>query len=79
MERDMLEGQRVVVFGGLSGIGLSTARLALAYGAVVTVASRTRARLEAAKVKLGDVKSQPSTLRSDTTRRGVRLKIQPPK
>jgi NAD(P)-dependent dehydrogenase (short-subunit alcohol dehydrogenase family) len=55
MERDMLEGQRVVVFGGLSGIGLSTARLALAYGAVVTVASRTRARLEAAKVKLGDV------------------------
>jgi NAD(P)-dependent dehydrogenase (short-subunit alcohol dehydrogenase family) len=35
-----LEGERVVVVGGSSGIGLETARLALAAGASVTIAGR---------------------------------------
>ena len=55
MGRDTLDGQRVVVFGGSSGIGLSTARLALTQGALVTIASRIQARLEAAAAQLGDV------------------------
>lgn len=55
MNSDMLAARRVVVFGGSSGIGLSTAQLALAHGAVVTIASRTQGRLKAAREQLGDV------------------------
>jgi NAD(P)-dependent dehydrogenase (short-subunit alcohol dehydrogenase family) len=51
----MLMGSRVVVFGGSSGIGLSTARFAFEHGAAVTIASRTQARLEAARTQLGNV------------------------
>lgn len=43
-----LSGQHVVVVGGSSGIGFAVARLALDLGARVTLASRTRAKLEAA-------------------------------
>lgn len=46
--RGLLEGQHVVVLGGTSGIGLATAKAALAAGARVTVAGRDRARLTAA-------------------------------
>ena len=33
-----LDGKRVVIIGGSSGIGLETARLTLAEGALVTIA-----------------------------------------
>jgi NAD(P)-dependent dehydrogenase (short-subunit alcohol dehydrogenase family) len=36
----LLAGQKVVVVGGSSGIGLSTAELAKSEGADVTIASR---------------------------------------
>ena len=49
----MLAGQRVVIVGGTSGIGLATAHLAIAQGAKVVVASRKAARLKAAKAELG--------------------------
>jgi NAD(P)-dependent dehydrogenase (short-subunit alcohol dehydrogenase family) len=55
MGPERLDGQRVVVFGGSSGIGQATAGLAHAHGAAVTIASRTGARLEAARAQLGDV------------------------
>ena len=48
-----LNGQRVVVIGGSSGIGLAVARGALADGAEVVVASSGAARVEAAAAKLG--------------------------
>jgi NAD(P)-dependent dehydrogenase (short-subunit alcohol dehydrogenase family) len=41
----LLEGKRVVIIGGSSGIGLETARLALAAGALVTIAGRSEERL----------------------------------
>jgi NAD(P)-dependent dehydrogenase (short-subunit alcohol dehydrogenase family) len=44
----LLEGKRVVIIGGSSGIGLETARLALAAGALVTIAGRSEERLERA-------------------------------
>lgn len=43
-----LTGQRIVVIGGSSGMGLATARAAAAAGAAVTIASSDRGRLDAA-------------------------------
>jgi NAD(P)-dependent dehydrogenase (short-subunit alcohol dehydrogenase family) len=49
----MLAGQKVVVVGGSSGIGLATAELAKREGANVIVASRNAGRLNAAAEKFG--------------------------
>ncbi len=49
-----LEGQHLVVIGGSSGVGFEVAREALALGARVTVGSRDRSRLEAARARLHD-------------------------
>ena len=49
----LLAGQKVVVVGGSSGIGLATAALAKSEGADVVVASRSAERLQAAAAKLG--------------------------
>lgn len=51
----LLANQRLLVVGGSSGIGLATARAALEAGAAVTIASRSRAKLEAARAEIGDV------------------------
>jgi NAD(P)-dependent dehydrogenase (short-subunit alcohol dehydrogenase family) len=48
-----LEGAAVIVVGGSSGIGLATARAARAQGARVTIAGRSRERLERARAQLG--------------------------
>ena len=47
------KGQALLVVGGSSGIGLATARLAHEMGANVTIASRSKDRLESAAGKLG--------------------------
>ncbi len=49
----MLAGKKVVVVGGSSGIGLSTAELATREGAEVVIASRNPDRLNAAAASLG--------------------------
>ncbi|MDQ0220198.1 SDR family oxidoreductase [Peribacillus cavernae] len=49
-----LKGKRVVIIGGTSGIGLSTARAFLDQSAQVIIASRSAAKLSAAKKALGD-------------------------
>ena len=49
-----LEGKRVVIIGGSSGIGLETARLALAEGGVVTIAGRSEDRLRRAAASLSN-------------------------
>jgi NAD(P)-dependent dehydrogenase (short-subunit alcohol dehydrogenase family) len=49
-----LSGQRIVVIGGSSGMGLATARAAAAAGAAVTIASSNQGRLEAALAQLPD-------------------------
>jgi NAD(P)-dependent dehydrogenase (short-subunit alcohol dehydrogenase family) len=48
-----LEMQQVIVFGGSSGIGLATARRALAEGASVTLVGTSQERLGAAAAALG--------------------------
>lgn len=48
-----LEGQRVLVVGGSSGIGLGAAERAASAGARVTIASRSAERLRAAEAAVG--------------------------
>src|SRR5260370_38436596 len=47
-----LNGQRIVVLGGSSGIGLATAQAAAREGALVVIASSRKDRIEAALVTL---------------------------
>ena len=49
-----LTGQRIVVIGGSSGMGLATAHAAAAAGAVVTIASSSQERIDAALAELPD-------------------------
>ena len=48
-----VHGQQVLIVGGSSGIGLATAKLAVAGGAHVTIAGRSEAKLELAVQQLG--------------------------
>jgi NAD(P)-dependent dehydrogenase (short-subunit alcohol dehydrogenase family) len=56
-----LDGQRVVIIGGSSGIGLETAQQALAEGALVTVAGRSEERLRQAAERLGNSPQENTT------------------
>ena len=49
-----LNGQRIVVIGGSSGMGLATAHAAAGAGAVVTIASSSKERIDAALAELPD-------------------------
>jgi NAD(P)-dependent dehydrogenase (short-subunit alcohol dehydrogenase family) len=60
----ILAGKKVVVVGGSSGIGFSTAELAKREGADVIIASRNTERLDAAATKL-DVTAIPADVTSD--------------
>jgi NAD(P)-dependent dehydrogenase (short-subunit alcohol dehydrogenase family) len=48
-----LQGRKVVVLGGTSGIGLAVAKAVLADGATVVVGSHNRAKIDAAVAALG--------------------------
>ena len=48
-----LQGKQVLVVGGSSGIGLGVAQVAMEAGGSVTIASRSKDKLEAAKATLG--------------------------
>ena len=61
-----LRGSQVVVVGGSSGMGLATARAALAAGAAVTIAGRSASRLSQAKDSLGECR----TVVADVTNEG---------
>lgn len=50
----MLEHQRILVLGGSSGIGFGVAEAALQAGADVTIASRSKQKIDAALARLGD-------------------------
>lgn len=50
---DVLKGERFLVIGGSSGIGSAVARQAAEAGASVTIASRSKSKLDAALAALG--------------------------
>jgi len=54
MAMQSLNNQRILVVGGSSGIGLATARQAAKAGAQVTIASRSRAKLDTAVAEIGE-------------------------
>ena len=60
----LLAGKKVVVVGGSSGIGFSTAELAKAEGAEIVIASRNAEKLNAAAAKVG-AKTIPTDVTSD--------------
>ncbi|RAT99283.1 SDR family oxidoreductase [Brevibacillus sp. Leaf182] len=60
----MLDNQKIVIIGGSSGIGLETAKQAVALGAEVIIASRSKEKLQKAKESLG---SKVSVYTLDTT------------
>lgn len=49
----MLQGKRIVIIGGSSGIGLAATKLTVEQGAEVVIASRSAEKLEKAKAELG--------------------------
>lgn len=59
-----LQGKKVVVVGGSSGIGLATADMAKRAGANVVIASRNAERLKAAAAKIGAT-GEPADVTSD--------------
>jgi NAD(P)-dependent dehydrogenase (short-subunit alcohol dehydrogenase family) len=58
------DGRRVVITGGTSGMGLTTAKLLLDRGARVLVTGRTKASLDSAREALG---TKAIAIQSDTT------------
>lgn len=71
-----LAGKKVVVVGGSSGIGLSTAELASKQGADVTIASRNATRLEEAAARL-NATAIPADVTSDESVAGLFRKTGP--
>lgn len=51
--KNVLQNQRVIVIGGSSGIGFAAAKRAYEHGAEVTIAGRSKERLERATESLG--------------------------
>src|SRR4051812_33751633 len=51
-KNNSLQGKRVIILGGSSGLGLATARAAAAQGAILTIVSGNRTRIDEALTQL---------------------------
>lgn len=60
-----LSGANVIIIGGSSGMGLATARLAMAQGANVMIAGRSREKLQQAVQQLGPVRAVVADITSE--------------
>jgi NAD(P)-dependent dehydrogenase (short-subunit alcohol dehydrogenase family) len=66
-----LNGKKVVVIGGSSGMGLATAKLAKEHGAKVTIASRSRAKLDQALQQIGDARAIVADITDESDIKGI--------
>ncbi len=63
-----LENKKIVIIGGTSGMGLATAKAAIATGASVTIASRSKEKLETTQKEIGGhVEAQPIDLMQENS------------
>ncbi|MEO0248050.1 MAG: SDR family oxidoreductase [candidate division WOR-3 bacterium] len=63
-----LKGQRVVIIGGSSGIGLAIAKMAVSEGALVVIASRSLVKLEKAAAEIrGEVEVLTVDIREENS------------
>lgn len=63
-----LDGKRIVIIGGSSGIGLATARMAVSEGASVVIASRSSSKLERAAGEIpGKVEAATVDIRDENS------------
>jgi NAD(P)-dependent dehydrogenase (short-subunit alcohol dehydrogenase family) len=72
-----LDGKRVVVIGGTSGIGFAVAELARAQGAAVVIASRDRANVDAAVERLQGATGRTVDLRDEAIVAGFFAELGP--
>jgi NAD(P)-dependent dehydrogenase (short-subunit alcohol dehydrogenase family) len=61
-----LQGKNVVVVGGSSGMGLATAKLAREHGAKVTIASRSKSKLDRAAQQIGPAQAVVADITSES-------------
>ncbi|MCK9375727.1 MAG: SDR family oxidoreductase [Syntrophobacterales bacterium] len=72
----LLTGKRIVIIGGSSGMGLATAKAAVAAGARVVIASRSREKLEKALREIGDdTEALTLDIRDEAALRGFFKKV----
>lgn len=61
-----LSGRKIIVFGGSSGMGLATAKLAKEQGASVTIVGRSAERLREASTILGGVETEQADIADES-------------
>jgi NAD(P)-dependent dehydrogenase (short-subunit alcohol dehydrogenase family) len=72
------QGKKIVIIGGSSGIGLATAKAAIAEGAEVIIASRSEEKLQKAKESIpGKVETFPVDARNEESIKNLFEKIGP--
>jgi len=57
LTKDTLEGKKVIIMGGSSGLGLATAKAAATDGAAVVIVSSSQARIDGALQELPETSS----------------------
>lgn len=61
-----LSGKKIIIFGGSSGMGLATAKLAKEQGALVTIVGRSAQRLRDAANLLGGVETEQADIADES-------------
>ena len=70
------EGEKIVVIGGSSGMGLATAKMAVAEGAAVVIASRSEEKLKKAAAQIkGSVQTQKVNIMEESSVRALFDKV----
>lgn len=72
------QGQKIVIIGGSSGIGLATAKMAEAGDDAAVIAGRSKDKLDKAKVEIRACEDEFAVTLLETSRSQERLSTFPP-